>query len=102
MNFISRYVIREGNLTLVAAIGLVIVGFGIAFVAIEYLPSPLLKALGMSLGLAIAAIGGFSGRAKALDLKPFTNDPLSWRNAKKSYQSDSAAHEHKSNDGKKS
>jgi hypothetical protein len=89
MKFISRYVMREGNLTLMGAIAFVTVGFGIAYLALEYLPSPLLKAIGMALGLAIAAVGGFSGRAKALDLKPFTNDPLGWRKAKKSYKADS-------------
>ena len=88
MNFLTKYVMRDGNLTLAGAIGLVVIGFGVAYVALEYFPSQLLKALGMSLGLAIAAIGGFSGRAKALELKPFTNDPLGWRKAKKSYQAD--------------
>ncbi|PQA75675.1 hypothetical protein [Rhodoferax sp. TS-BS-61-7] len=98
MNLLKRYVMRDGNLTLIGAIALVSMGFGIAYVALEYLPSPLLKAIGMALGLALAAIGGFSGRAKALDLKPFTNDPLGWRKAKKSYQNDSEPHAEKTSD----
>ena len=44
----------------------------------------------MCLGLGLAALGGFSGRAKALGLAPpFTNDPLGWRAAKKSYKEQS-------------
>jgi hypothetical protein len=82
---IARYVMRNGNLTLLGAIAFVASGFGVAYLAVEHLPSPFLKAIGLAIGLAIAAIGGFSGRAKALQLKPFTNDPISWRKAKKSY-----------------
>jgi hypothetical protein len=32
------------------------------------------------------AIFGLSGRSEAIGLKPFTNDPLGWRKAKKSYK----------------
>ena len=91
MNLITRYVVRDGNLTLTGAVAFVALGFGIAYLALEYLPSPIFKALGLAVGLALAAIGGFSGRAKALDLKPFTNDPLGWRKAKKTYQVDPEA-----------
>lgn len=98
MNLFTRYVMRDGNLTLIGAIAFVALGFGIAYLALEFLPGPLLKAIGMAVGLAFAAIGGFSGRAKALGLKPFTNDRLDWRRAKKSYQTDSDASKEKPND----
>lgn len=32
------------------------------------------------------AVFGLSGRSEAIGLKPFTNDPLGWRKAKKSYE----------------
>ena len=32
------------------------------------------------------AVFGLSGRAEAIGLKPFTNDPLGWRKAKQSYK----------------
>jgi hypothetical protein len=41
----------------------------------------------------VFAIFGLSGRAEALGLKPFTNDPLGWRKAKKSYKTDTQAEE---------
>ena len=39
------------------------------------------------------AIFGLSGRSEAIGLKPFTNDPLGWRKAKKSYKTDAASEE---------
>jgi hypothetical protein len=36
----------------------------------------------------VFAIFGLSGRAEALGLKPFTSDPLGWRKAKQSYQTE--------------
>ena len=36
----------------------------------------------------LIAIFGVAGRAEALGLKPFTNDPLGWRKAKESYKAD--------------
>lgn len=88
MNSIKRYLVRDGNLTWMGGLALVVIGFYIAFVSLEYLPSAVLKALGLAVGLGVAAVGGFSGRSKALGLKPFTNDPAGWRKAKKSYKVD--------------
>ncbi len=36
----------------------------------------------------VLAVFGLSGRAEAIGLKPFTNDPLGWRKAKKSYKAE--------------
>jgi hypothetical protein len=41
----------------------------------------------------VLMVFGLSGRSEALGLKPFTNDPLGWRKAKKSYQGDEASKE---------
>lgn len=85
MRLVKLKILQNGNLTFVAALLVVITGFLIAYLSLEYLPSRILKVVGLSIGLAFAAIGGFSGRARALDLKPFTNDPLGWRKAKATY-----------------
>jgi hypothetical protein len=83
-----------GKLTLFGVISCVVVGFGLVYLSLEFIPSKWGALLGLCLGLTIAAIGGFSGRANALDLPaPFTNDPLGWRKAKKTYKTDAASEE---------
>ncbi len=41
----------------------------------------------------VLMVFGLSGRSEAIGLKPFTNDPLGWRKAKKSYTPDPATEE---------
>ena len=90
MKLEPKFFIRDGNLTIAGAFLLVAFGFWLSYMSLEYLPFTLLKVIGLSIGLAVAAIGGFSGRAKSLELKPFTNDPLGWRKAKESYKENEA------------
>lgn len=83
----KQFFILDGKLTLLGVFLLVIVGFLIVYLSVEYVPWKWGKLIGLSVGLALAGLGGFSGRASALDLSPpFTNDPLGWRKAKKSYE----------------
>ncbi len=42
--------------------------------------------LALVIGLVIASISSFEAKARVLGLKPFTNDPLGWRAAKASYE----------------
>ena len=87
MKRLVGYFLQRGFLTFLGVFVCVILGFSLVYVSVEFLPYVWLKVLGLSLGLGLAAIGGFSGRASALGLTPpFTNDPLGWRKAKKSYQ----------------
>jgi hypothetical protein len=80
--------ISEGKFTLFGVAFFVVSGFFVVYLSVEFIPWRLGKFLGLCLGLAIAAVGGFSGRAHALDLPPpFTKDPLGWRKAKESYKS---------------
>ena len=83
----KKFFLTSGKLTLFGVISCVFVGFGLVYLSLQFIPSRWGTLLGLCLGLAIAAIGGFSGRASALELPPpFTNDPLGWRKAKQSYQ----------------
>ncbi len=80
-----------GKLTLLGVISCVFAGFSLVYLSLEFIPSKWGALLGLCFGLAIAAIGGFSGRANALDLPPpFTNDPLGWRKAKETYQNNAS------------
>ena len=42
--------------------------------------------LALVVGLVVASISSFEAKARVLGLKPFTNDPLGWRIAKKIYE----------------
>ncbi|WP_146097403.1 hypothetical protein [Rhodoferax sp. TS-BS-61-7] len=51
------------------------------------------------IGSAISLIGSYESKAKQFGFQaPFTNDPLGWRKAKKSYQNETNAHEEKPSD----
>ena len=41
---------------------------------------------GLLIGVSLVAGASLALRSATLDLRAFTNDPLGWRNAKKSYQ----------------
>ena len=45
------------------------------------------------LGMVLMGFSAYATQSATLDLRAFTNDPLGWRKAKKSYQSDEASKE---------
>jgi 4-hydroxybenzoate polyprenyltransferase len=50
-------------------------------------------------GGALGYVGAYGGLAKKFGFEaPFTNDPLGWRKAKKSYQNESEPHTEKNGD----
>jgi len=78
--------IADGKLSGVSMIGLYLAGIGIIYLSVEYLPLTWLKILGLTVGIGLIALAGYSGRAHALGLPgPFARDPLGWRKAKSSY-----------------
>jgi hypothetical protein len=86
-NFLSHF-LKDGRLAFTGALLTVVFGLAITYLSIAWLPSTWLKVLGLSIGLGVALLGSFSGRATALGIPPpFTNDPLGWRKAMKSYDS---------------
>jgi uncharacterized membrane protein len=79
--------IHEGRLTWKAEVVL------LAVAALGWFGVPYLYKFSIWLALPLfivsvvaALIMMFQGRASAIGLKPFTNDPLGWRKAKKSYE----------------
>ncbi len=94
-----KFFLNGGRLTGLGVLFAVSLGAGLAYVALSFLPTKFWKLLGLSIGLGIMGIGAYSARASALGLPPpFTNDPLGWRKAKKSYQNDSEPHAEKTSD----
>ncbi len=86
--------VTDGRLTGWGILCLLILGFFVSYVSLVILPSKLLKVIGLSIGLAMMGVGGYSARAAALELPPpFTNDPLGWRKAKETYKADAASAE---------
>jgi hypothetical protein len=86
--FLSVF-LKDGRLTGLGILFLLIFGICVTYVCLTLLPGKVPKLIGLSVGLAIMGIAGFSARASALGLPPpFTNDPLGWRAAKKSYTQD--------------
>lgn len=83
-----RLFIQDGKLTLLAELFLgAVVALGL--IGIPLLNLPLWLAIPIGLGAVLAAcILMFEGRATAIGLKPFTNDPLGWRKAKQTYAQD--------------
>jgi hypothetical protein len=87
-----KFFLNGGRLTGLGVLFAVSLGAGLAYVSLSFLPTKFWKLLGLSIGLGIMGSGAYSARASALGLPPpFTNDPLGWREAKKSYQADSEA-----------
>ena len=85
----STWFIKRGRLTGIGILCALVLGAGIAYFSLILMPGKLLKVVGLSIGLGLMGLGGYSARATALELPPpFTNDPLGWRKAKQSYKQD--------------
>ena len=78
----------DGNLTILGGTLLVIVGTFFVIVSAVYASSKWVFIFGIFIGVFILAIASASLKSLVLGVKPFTNDPLGWRKAKKSYQND--------------
>ncbi|WJF91793.1 hypothetical protein QS306_17140 [Paraburkholderia bonniea] len=72
-------IIEDGNFSGWLRTLLCIVGAVVVYCGVRYERSILI----MTLGLAIAAVGGFASRAKMLKIKPFDN---SYKKARDSYR----------------
>jgi hypothetical protein len=88
MNFlnIQKFMLKNGRLSLLAKLILTSTGVGVIYLSLVASPNILVLMLGLSLGFLLVSMVTYSNKAESLDLPaPFTNDPLGWREAKKSY-----------------
>ncbi|PUA18092.1 hypothetical protein [Glaciimonas sp. PCH181] len=77
------YFIRNGNLTGIAVVLALLMGFFVITASLYLFINQNFRIIGASIGLAIMAFGGYASRAKTLGLKPFDN---SYKKAKESYK----------------
>ncbi|HWW08181.1 hypothetical protein [Collimonas sp.] len=74
--------IRDGNFIYPVKILLFLLGAIVVILSFNYVESATWSTVGIAVGLAIAAIGGYSSQAHMLKIKPFDN---AYKKAKKSY-----------------
>ncbi|MGN6805973.1 MAG: hypothetical protein ACTHJZ_08520 [Trinickia sp.] len=74
--------IEDGNLSLLVRTMLILVGGVVGAVSFIWIKSITL----MSIGLSIAAIGGYASKAHQLGIKPFDDN---YKKARRSYEPDS-------------
>lgn len=75
--------IEDGNFASWLRLLLILVGIGLAAIAIECRLSPTAAKIVLLLGFGIALVGGMTSRAALLHIKPFDN---SYKKARKSYE----------------
>jgi hypothetical protein len=80
-----NFFVKEGRLARWFSNLLFFGGLGVMGLAFLFL-SGLMFYLVLVTGLLLASISSFEAKAIVLGFKPFTNDPLGWRKAKKSYE----------------
>lgn len=79
--------VKRGRLSLLAKLMLVSVGLGVIYLSLLLSPNIFVLTLGLSFGFVLVSLVTYSNKSESLDLPaPFTNDPLGWRKAKKSYE----------------
>lgn len=78
--------LKNGNLNGMSIALLLGSGLFLLYASVNLVESYLGKLACFSIGLTAVAAAGFSGRAKALGLRPFGESP--WRRAKRTYAED--------------
>ncbi|MCY1228590.1 hypothetical protein D3C81_1270980 [compost metagenome] len=63
---------------------LFVIGSLIIFAAVKWVPFGTWRIVVASIGLAIAAVGGYAAKAQVLGLRPFGES--AWRKAKRTYE----------------
>jgi hypothetical protein len=79
-------IIKNGNISYVFRSFISLTGVLIIGASAFFIEQKNLKIFFCFLGLIIGSFGSYCAQAAILKLKPFTNDPLGWREMKKSYE----------------
>ncbi|MEB0012131.1 hypothetical protein QN379_17910 [Glaciimonas sp. Gout2] len=80
MNTVKMF-IKDGNFAPWLRTVFIMLGASVVYISLKYIDSVFL----MTFGLVLAALGGYSSRAKMLGLKPFDN---AYKKVKDSYKED--------------
>ncbi len=76
---------KNGEITGIGTILIFAGGGGLIYLSLKYLRIPALAFAGICIGYGMMGFAGYAGWAKGMKLRPFTDDPLGWREAKKTY-----------------
>jgi len=83
----KKYMIdKKGNINPNVSLLIGLIGVGLVIAAFYFEINLYLSLLIIAIGLVLVAFSGGSTQSATLDLRAFTNDPLGWRKAKKSYE----------------
>lgn len=85
MKRLLNFLLERGKLKNWAEISLGLTGAAIVLLTLEFASHKVVFIAGIILGVVLISIASVSAKATVLGLKPFTNDPLGWRAAKKTY-----------------
>jgi uncharacterized membrane protein len=83
-----NFFLREGRFKSWVELLIGIVGVAVVLLTIQLATQKWLFIIGVLFGVCLIAVSSVSAKATTFGLKPFTNDPLGWRAAKKTYESD--------------
>jgi hypothetical protein len=80
------WLFKDGCVTAMGTVALGLVGVSLIAYPLLLADSFFLGALSFVMGCALLGFAAASNNAASIGLKPFSNDPLNWRTAKKSYE----------------
>jgi len=86
-----KWFFRDGNLTSIGGTVIALIGVIAVLGSIAWAKTKFAFIAGIFFGVFLIAIASASLKALVLGIKPFTNDPIGWRKAKKSYKNSEAA-----------
>ena len=93
MKSFLQFFIKDGRSTTLGGWVVIALSAAVIFGVVHYRVNNFFGWFLLFLSCTLIAIFGVAGRAEALGLKPFTNDPLGWRKAKESYKADAASND---------
>lgn len=80
---IKKYIIRDGQFTGYAVATFILSGLLIIYLSTIIFDNSESRYIGISIGILLTSIGGYSGRAYSLGIRPFQESE--WRKSKKTY-----------------
>lgn len=85
-----HWLVKNGRLTNLSSFLVVLIPAGCIFGVLYFQPNFWMGTILIALGVMVGVIGIGAGAAESVGISPFTNDPIGWRKAKKSYEQDTS------------